>query len=388
MNWITFLTTHLNLRKKETLWRKRNIIEKNKGRILIFNQKKYINFSNNDYLGLSHNNAIINAWKIGLNKYGVGSGSSGHIIGYTNAHAILEEQLSVWLGYPKALLFISGYTLNQSIIITLMNKHDYIFADRLTHASLLDGAILSAAKLKRFPHNQINTLEKFLKNNHNGKTLVITEGVFSMDGDTSPLLSLKIMTEKRKVWLLVDDAHGIGVIGNEGKGSCDFYKIKPQLLVITFGKAFGLSGAALLCDENIAEYFLQYGRHLIYSTSMPPAQAVALSEAIIQVRKADHLRKKLQRNIIYFRYLSAKYNFALLNSNTAIQPLVIGNNQRCLNLSLFLRHQGFWVHAVLPPTVPIGTARLRITITANHKLFDIEKLVKTLHEFFKNNPDE
>ncbi|WMY95949.1 MAG: 8-amino-7-oxononanoate synthase [Arsenophonus sp.] len=388
MNWATFLTTHLNLRKREALWRKRNIIEKNNGRTVIFNQRKYINFSNNDYLGLSHNDAIINAWKIGLNKYGVGSGSSGHIIGYTDAHAVLEEQLAVWLGYPKALLFISGYTLNQAVMITLMDKYDYIFADKLTHASLLDGAILSPAKLKRFAHNQINNLEKFLKNNHNGKTLVVTEGVFSMDGDTSPLLQLQIMTEKRKAWLLVDDAHGIGVIGAEGKGSCDFHKIKPQLLVITFSKAFGLSGAALLCDANIAEYFLQYGRHLIYTTSMPPAQAVALSEAIIQVRKADHLRKNLQRNILYFRYLSAKYNFALLDSTTAIQPLVIGNNQRCLNLSAFLRHQGFWVHAILPPTVPIGTARLRITVTANHRLADIAKLVETLHEFFKNNPDE
>ncbi|WMY96587.1 MAG: 8-amino-7-oxononanoate synthase [Arsenophonus sp.] len=388
MNWETFLTTHLNLRKKEALWRKRNIIKKNNGRTVIFNQRKYINFSNNDYLGLSHNHAIINAWKFGLNKYGLGSGSSGHIIGYTDAHALLEEQLSVWLGYPKALLFISGYTLNQAVIITLMNKYDYILADRLTHASLLDGAILSSAKLKRFAHNQINNLEKFLKNNHNGKTLVVTEGVFSMDGDTSPLLQLKIVTEKRKAWLLVDDAHGIGVIGDEGKGSCDFHQIKPQLLVITFGKAFGLSGAALLCDENIAEYFLQYGRHLIYTTSMPPAQAVALSEAIIQVRTADHLRKKLQRNILYFRYLASKYNFVLLNSTTAIQPLVIKNNQRCLNLSAFLRHQGFWVHAILPPTVPPGTARLRITLTANHRLADIAKLVKTLHEFFKNNPDE
>ncbi|WMY95274.1 MAG: 8-amino-7-oxononanoate synthase [Arsenophonus sp.] len=388
MNWECFLSTHLNVRRKEALWRQRNIIEKNNGRTVIFNQRKYINFSSNDYLGLSHNNAIINAWKIGLNKYGVGSGSSGHIIGYTNAHAALEKQLANWLGYPKALLFISGYALNQTVIITLMHKSDYIFADRLTHASLLDAAILSPATLKRFAHNQINNLEKFLKTTHQGKTLVVTEGVFSMDGDTSPLLQLQIVTQKRKAWLLVDDAHGIGVIGSEGKGSSEFHKIKPQLLVITFSKAFGLSGAALLCDENVAEYFLQYGRHLMYTTSMPPAQAVALSEAIIQVRQADQLRENLQRNIFYFRDLAAKYNFTLLKSNTAIQPLIVGNNQRCLELSVFLRHKGFWVHAIRPPTVPNGTARLRITITANHHLDDIAKLVETLHEFFKNNQDE
>lgn len=388
MNWSTFLTRQLDRRKQQALWRQRQLIKKNDACTLIFEQQQYVNFSSNDYLGLSHHAAIIKAWQTGLSQYGAGSGSSGHVIGFNCAHAQLEQQLADWLGYPRALLFISGYAANQSVIMALMNKNDHIVADKLSHASLLEAAMLSPARLQRFAHNQPDALRYLLATNHNGKTLVATEGIFSMDGDSAPLAQLHAVTRQAQAWLLVDDAHGIGVRGHEGRGSCYLHKIKPELLVVTFGKAFGLSGAALLCDENTADYFLQYARHLIYSTSMPPAQAVALTEAVRQIRQADELRANLQRNIDYFRQLANHYQLPLLNSASAIQPLIVGSNQRCLQLSQFLRQQGFWVQAIRQPTVPVGSARLRITLMANHQLADIAQLMETLNDFFNNNADE
>ncbi|MFS1539465.1 MAG: 8-amino-7-oxononanoate synthase [Candidatus Phlomobacter fragariae] len=388
MNWSTFLTSQLAMRHQQALWRQRQIIKKNDARTLIFDQLQYVNFSSNDYLGLSHHSAIIQAWQTGLSQYGTGSGSSGHVIGYSCVLAQLEQQLADWLGYPRALLFISGYAVNQSVIMALMNKNDHIVADKLSHVSLLEAAMLSPATLQRFAHNQPDVLQHILAVNHTGKTLVATEGVFSMDGDSAPLGQLQAVAKKAQAWLLVDDAHGIGVRGDEGRGSCYLHEVKPELLVVTFGKAFGLSGAALLCDENTADYFLQYSRHLIYSTSMPPAQAVALAEAVKQIRQADQLRANLQRNIDYFRQLANHYNFPLLNSHSAIQPLIIGSNQRCLQLSQFLRQRGFWVQAIRPPTVPLGSARLRITLMANHQLADIAQLMETLNEFFTNYADE
>ncbi|MDT9587678.1 MAG: 8-amino-7-oxononanoate synthase [Candidatus Arsenophonus melophagi] len=387
MNWSTFLARQIAMRKQQALWRQRYIINNNV-RTLIFDQKQYVNFSSNDYLGLSQHPAIIQAWKIGLNQYGTGSCSSGHIVGYSCAHAKLEQQLADWLGYPRALLFVSGYVVNQSVIITLMNKHDSIVADKLIHASILEAAMLSPAKLQRFAHNQTDALKNLLESNQTGKTLVATEGIFSMDGDSAPLEQLQATAKKANAWLLVDDAHGIGASGHEGRGSCYLNKVKPELLVITFGKALGLSGGALLCDESTAEYFLQYSRHLIYSTLMPPSQAVALTEAVRQIRQAKELRKNLQSNISYFRQLVHHYNFPFLNSTSAIQPLIMGNNQRCLHVSQFLRQRGFWVQAIRPPAVPQGGARLRITLTATHQLDDIVELMEALNEFFNNYVDK
>ncbi|MGP1923502.1 MAG: 8-amino-7-oxononanoate synthase [Arsenophonus sp. NEOnobi-MAG3] len=388
MNWSTFLTHQLDKRKQQALWRQRQIIKKNDARTLIFNHQQYVNFSSNDYLGLSHHSEIIKAWQTGLSQYGTGSGSSGHVIGFNYAHAQLEQQLADWLGYPRALLFISGYAVNQSVIMALMKKNDHIVADKLSHASLLEAAILSPATLQRFTHNQPDALESLLTVNHTGKTLVVTEGVFSMDGDIAPLWQLQSVTRQAQAWLLVDDAHGIGINGDEGRGSCYLHKVKPELLVVTFSKAFGISGAALLCDENTADYFLQYARHLIYSTSMPPAQALALTEAVRQIRQADESRANLQRNINYFRQLATHYHLPLLNSHSAIQPLIIGSNQCCLQLSQFLRQRGFWIQAILPQTVPSGSARLRITLMANHQLADIAQLMETLNQFFNNYADE
>ncbi|MBS9430823.1 8-amino-7-oxononanoate synthase [Photorhabdus akhurstii] len=381
MDWSAYLSRQLSERRDTSLWRQRQVNQKSDGRFLYTVDDKYLNFSSNDYLGLSANSAVIAAWQRGAEQYGVGSGGSGHIAGYTKAHQLLEQQLADWLGYPKALLFISGYSANQGVIAALMMKQDRIIADRLSHASLMEAAMYSPAQLRRFLHNQPESLADLLAKPCIGKTLVVTEGVFSMDGDCAPLADIHQQTKASGNWLMVDDAHGIGVCGEQGRGSCWQQKVKPEILIVTFGKAFGLSGAAVLCDEQTAEYLVQYARHLIYSTSMPPAQAQALSEAVRQIQAGDELRQRLQQNINYFRQQAQKLPFNLTDSTTAIQPLIVSDNELSISLSRYLQQKGIWVTAIRPPTVPPGSARLRITLTASHTLQDIDMLMEVLHEF-------
>ncbi|CDG87764.1 8-amino-7-oxononanoate synthase [Xenorhabdus bovienii] len=379
MNWSDTISRRLTERRGTSLWRSRQAHLGSDGRLLHTSDGQYLNFSSNDYLGLSQHPQIIAAWQQGAEQYGVGSGGSGHVTGYTAVHHTLEQQLAEWLGYSRALLFISGYAANQGVIAALMEKDDRIIADRLSHASLIEAAIHSPAQLRRFLHNDPNSLKQHLAKDCAGKTLVVTEGIFSMDGDCAPLASLAQQTKSTGSWLMVDDAHGIGIHGEQGRGSCWAQNVKPEILIVTFGKAFGLSGAAVLCDEQTAEYLIQYSRHLIYSTSMPPAQAVALSEAVRQIKEGDELRQRLQNNIRYFRREAHHLPFTLMDSETAIQPLIIGDNERCIALSHVLRQQKVWVKSILPPTVPLESARLRITLTASHTQQDIEILLEALH---------
>ncbi|CDG97274.1 7-keto-8-aminopelargonic acid synthetase [Xenorhabdus bovienii str. puntauvense] len=379
MNWSDTISRRLTERRGTSLWRSRQVHLGSDGRLLHTSDGQYLNFSSNDYLGLSQHPQIIAAWQQGAEQYGVGSGGSGHVTGYTAVHHTLEQQLAEWLGYSRALLFISGYAANQGVIAALMEKDDWIIADRLSHASLIEAAMHSPAQLRRFLHNDPNSLKQHLAKDCAGKTLVVTEGIFSMDGDCAPLASLAQQTKSTGSWLMVDDAHGIGIHGEQGRGSCWAQNVKPEILIVTFGKAFGLSGAAVLCDEQTAEYLIQYARHLIYSTSMPPAQAVALSEAVRQIKEGDELRQRLQNNIRYFRREAHYLPFTLMDSETAIQPLIIGDNERCIALSHVLRQQKVWVKSILPPTVPLESARLRITLTASHTQQDIEILLEALH---------
>lgn len=386
MNWQNYLDEKLNVRRNTPLWRKRQVINHSNGRFLTtILGEKYLNFSGNDYLGISQHANVINAWQQGANEYGVGSGGSGHITGFTQAHAQLEQHLADWLGYDNALLFSSGYSANQGVISALLEKEDIIIADKLCHASLMEAAALSPATLWRFLHNSPDSLSQRLNKTFANKTLVVTEGVFSMDGDQAPLRETALISQKHHAWLMVDDAHGIGVLGKQGRGSCDEAGIKPELLVVTFGKAFGVSGAAVLCNKPTAEFFEQYARHLIYSTSMPPAQAVALNSALNVIKQADSEREYLQQLIYTFRQGVASLPIKLLPSQTAIQPVIIGDEQLCQTLSDYLQFKGFWVKAIFPPTVPPQSARLRITLTTRHHLSDIKLLIETLHAFFSKN---
>ncbi|WP_428945616.1 8-amino-7-oxononanoate synthase [Pantoea sp. FN060301] len=379
MSWQQRIDLALTARRESAQFRQRRINQQGGGRQIRIEGRDYLNFAANDYLGLSQDPSIIDAWQRGAGRYGVGAGGSGHVTGYHQAHAALEERLAHWLGFSRALLFISGFAANQAIIAAMMAKNDVIYADKLSHASLLEAAALSPATLRRFAHNQPDALSKLFAKPAVGEALVVTEGVFSMDGDSAPLAALQDITRLHGGWLMVDDAHGVGIVGEEGRGSCWQQKIRPELLVVTFGKAFGVSGAAVLCQNDTADYLLQFARHLVYSTAMPPAQAYALDAALSRIREVDDLRERLQKNIRHFRQGARERGLALSPSATAIQPLIVGDERRALTLADALRQQGCWVTAIRPPTVPPGTARLRITLSAAHQAEDIQRLLEVLH---------
>lgn len=379
MGWQQRLQQALIQRQQSRGLRQRTLNQQVNARGITIDNQRYLNFSGNDYLGLSHDPRVIAAWQQGAERYGTGAGGSGHVTGYCYPHAVLETQLAEWLGYSRALLFISGFAANQAIITALCRKDDRILADKLAHASLLEAASFSPATLRRFAHNQISGLQKLLVPPSSGETLVVTEGVFSMDGDMAPLARLLPLTQQHHSWLMVDDAHGIGVMGEGGRGSCWQHQVQPALLVVTFGKAFGIGGAAVLCDSTTADYLLQFARHIIYSTAMPPAQAYALQTALQVVQQGDDLRQQLAENIAYFRRGAKALPYRLGDSCTAIQPLIVGENQATLDLSAALRSRGCWITAIRPPTVPPGTARLRITLNASHQPQDIDLLLESLY---------
>lgn len=362
---------------------------------MVVNEQRYLNFSSNDYLGLTHHPKMIEAAIQGAQKWGVGSGGSPHVTGYSKPLAAFEEALASWLGFEAAIVYPSGFTANQAVIKLLIEREDQIIADRLSHASLLEAAILSPGRLYRFKHNDLESLSQYLNKplqDHAGQ-LVITEGVFSMDGDHAPLDQLALAAQKAEALFMVDDAHGIGICGQGGRGSCDLYGIQPDILVVTFGKAFGCSGAAVLLSKRLADYFIQFSKPLIYSTAIPPMQAVVLQAAmdLIQSAEGEQRRQQLQRNIAYFKaqmqtmlqtiashHGDDYYSPALIDSDTPIQPLVIGEELATLTIAGKLRQQGIWVSAIRPPTVAPNTARLRITLTADHCLAMIDRLVAAL----------
>ncbi|WP_277975806.1 8-amino-7-oxononanoate synthase [Pantoea endophytica] len=380
MGWSQRIDEALAARRAADGWRLRRPVEHNSVREITLDGQRYRHFSSNDYLGLSQHPAVIAAWQQGAAETGAGAGASGHVTGYSRHHAQLEEELADWLGYSRALLFISGFAANQAVIHLLAEKQDRIFADKLAHASLLDAASHSPASLRRFAHNQPESLAKLLATSSDGGTLVVTEGVFSMDGDSAPLTQIAAETRRGNGWLLVDDAHGIGVTGAQGRGSCWQQQVKPELLIVTFGKGFGVSGAALLCDDATADYVEQFSRHLIYSTAMPPAQCYALLAALRQIQQGDALREKLHSHIARFRAGAADLPWQLVDSASAIQPLIVGENSAAMALSQRLAQAGCWVSAIRPPTVPPGTARLRITLTAAHHTDDIDRLLEALYD--------
>lgn len=395
--WKERINNALNEQKAKDRYRQRQICgTENSSLSIHVNQQKYLNFSSNDYLGLAHHPIMIDGAKKGAVKFGVGSGGSPHVTGYSEPLATLESTLADWLGYDSAIVYPSGFTANQAVIKLLIEREDVIIADRLSHASLMEAAMFSPGRLHRFKHNDLESLGSYLDReiSENAGRLVITEGIFSMDGDHAALDRIASLSQKESTLLMVDDAHGIGVTGEKGRGSCDHYGIKPDILVVTFGKAFGCSGAALLMSQEMAEYFVQFSRPLIYSTAIPPMQAATLLQAItlIQSEEGDQLRQQLKQNIAYFRqailamleevqikntgHREIPY---LLDSISPIQPLVIGEDQAALNISEKLRNAGIWVSAIRPPTVPPKTARLRITITAQHTIEMINRLMSALH---------
>lgn len=342
-----------------------------------------LNFASNDYLGLSRSPALIQAWQKGAELYGVGSGGSSHVTGYHEPLQQLENQLAEWLGYERAIVYSSGFAANQALIQLLIEKNDWIIADKLSHASLVEAAMNSEGNFKRFAHNDLDSLKHLLnKAGSDQAVLTITEGVFSMDGDEAPLQDIEAVTARNQNhWLMVDDAHGIGIHGNEGKGTCDKYGIHPDILVVTFGKALGVKGAAILCSDSVAEYLVQKSRALIYSTAIPPAQAYTLLKSIAIVQKADAQRDYLQALIQYFK--AELETLGIENqSSSAIQPIIIGSNEESLRVSQVLKEHNIWAMAIRPPTVPANSARIRLTLNTNHTQENIDHVIGALRHAF------
>ena len=341
-----------------------------------------INFCSNDYLGLANHPAVVEAFQRGLARYGAGSGASHLVCGHSAAHEELEDALARFTGRPRALLFSTGYMANLGTVQALAGRGDGLYEDRLNHASLLDAGLLSRASLHRFGHVDVPDLERRLAAQEKGRKLVAVDGVFSMDGDLSPLPQLAAAAQRHDAWLMVDDAHGFGVLGERGGGSvehCGLSMKEVPILMGTLGKALGVAGAFVTGSEVLVETLLQHARPGIYTTAMPPAQAAAVLAALqVAWREEPWRRRQLHRRVRHFREEAARLGLPLGASETPIQPLVVGTAKRALELAEQLLLAGFWITAIRPPTVPEGTARLRITLSAAHSQAQVERLLAAL----------
>lgn len=373
-------------RKTEHLYRLRPLATSAQTADMQINGLHVINFSSNDYLGLANDPTIRQSLIQSLQTESVsyGAGAAHLVTGHHLHHHLAEDEIADWLGTERALLFSTGYMANIAVQQTLMQKGDVILADKLNHASLIDGARFSEAALKRFPHQDMAALEKRLQQTqapHYQQRLIATDGVFSMDGDVADIKTLQQLAKQYDAWLLVDDAHAFGVIGSQGKGSFEFADVKPDentILVGTLGKAFGCSGAFVAGSATLIEALIQFARPYIYTTAMPTLNALAIRSALQQVQAADATRTNLQANIQYFRECALQLGLSLLDSPTPIQAVILGESDTALQWSAALKQQGFWVTAIRPPTVPKGQARLRITLTASHTRAQIDGLLAAL----------
>ena len=383
-----FITSALDKRRNEGLFRSHNTVDSAQGAMIEIDGQHYINFSSNDYLAMRRSSVVAQAWIDGISEYGGGSGASPLVTGYTSAHQALEEYLASELKRDKVLLFNSGFTANQAVCQALFsqkqtNKTDSIIADKLMHASFIEGARATNAKLSRFKHNDIDHLQVLLnsaKKTHGHNTLVATEGVFSMDGDQAPLSEIVTMSKQAEAWLMVDDAHGFGTLGKHGRGVIETDDLSQQqvpILMATFGKAIGTAGAFVAGSHDFIDYLTNFAKHYIYSTAMPAAQAYATLVSL-QAKQGAQRRTILSQRIAQFKLLAHKAGLSLMPSNTAIQPLLIGDAQKASAASDKLKILGLWVTAIRYPTVPKHTDRLRITLTAGHEPRDIEALVDGL----------
>lgn len=368
-------------RAAKGLLRQRRTVTSAQGARLTADGKQYISFCSNDYLGLANHPRIIAELKLGAERYGVGAGAAHLVSGHSLAHEALESELAAFVGKPSVLLFSTGYMANMGAVQALVDRGDTVFADKLNHASLNDAMLLSRANVKRYRHNDIVQLEAMLGETKKGRKLVCTDAVFSMDGDRAPLPELLDLCEKHDAWLLLDDAHGFGVSG-KGRGTLAHFGIdSPRIIYMaTLGKAAGVFGAFVAAEKIVIDTLVNNARSYIYTTATPPALSVALLESLKLIAEGDEWRAYLQGLITKFRKGLEGLRWALMESGTAIQPLMIGENQAALDLSVALRERGIWVPAIRPPTVPDGTARLRITLSAAHTASDVETLIESLHE--------
>jgi 8-amino-7-oxononanoate synthase len=368
---------------RQGLRRQRRILDGPQGLRVVCDGQPLLNFCSNDYLGLANHPRVVAALQQGASAYGVGSGASHLVCGHSQAHYALEEDLADHLRRDRVLLFSTGYMANIGVISALAGRGDEVWEDRLNHASLLDGARLSGARLRRYGHADLDSLDQGLAAEHHGLRLIASDGVFSMDGDLAPVTGLAQVAADHQALLLVDDAHGIGVLGPTGGGVLEALGLTQSdvpLLVGTLGKAFGTFGAFVAGSEDMIEYLMQTARSYIFTTATPPALAVATRAALRVLREEGWRRQRLAELIARFRTGAEQLGLSLMPSSTPIQPILVGSNQAAQKASIRLRNAGFLVGAIRPPTVPVGTARLRITLTAGHGDADVDGLLTALAE--------
>ena len=374
------LAEEIEQRKRAGLYRTRRLVCGPQQPRLNSDGRSLLSFCSNDYLGLASHPDTIAALQGALPDTGLGGAASHLVCGHHQAHHQLEMRLAEFTGRSSALFFSTGYMANTGVIPALAGRGDTIFSDRLNHASIVDGCILSRARVRRYPHGDVAALERMLAGT-SGHKLVVTDGVFSMDGDVAPLGDLARVCKRHDALLVVDDAHGFGVLGPRGQGSVaglGLTQDEVPVLIGTLGKAAGTSGAFAAGSELLMDYLVQKARTYIYTTAMPPALAVATCASIDLIEAGDDRRRHLQKLIGTFRKQVRAMGYELMDSDTPIQPIMVGDNNTALNLSRALEQQGVLVTAIRPPTVPAGQARLRVTFSAAHSLDDLDCLLKAL----------
>lgn len=374
------LSAGLAQRRSNDLYRRRLTLESAQGPVVLLGGRQYLNFCSNDYLGLAAHPRVIEAFCGAATRFGVGSGASHLVCGHSSLHHQLEDALAELTGRSRALLFSSGYMANLGVLTSLLQRGDHVFEDRLNHASLLDGGLHSGARFQRFAHGDVSALERKLVR-ADGIKLVVVDGVFSMDGDTAPLEQLAAACSRHDACLMVDDAHGFGVMGQDGAGSTEAAGLDAEavpVLMATLGKALGTAGAFVAGSELLIETLIQQARSYIYTTALPPAVAAATLESLKLLREESWRRDHVGQLIDRFRAGSKQLDLPLMPSASAIQPLQIGDAGKALALSERLEAKGFLIGAIRPPTVPAGTSRLRITLSAGHSDEQVDRLLDQL----------
>jgi len=384
---LAVLKNQLDSLKQQQLWRRRWNTETPSAPRMQVEGRELIAFCSNDYLGLAADPLLIEALREGTSMYGAGSGASHLISGHSRAHEKLENALADFFSphimSGRALYLSSGYMANLAVITALADAHSEVFSEALNHASLIDAARLSRAKITIYPHRDLTGLGRMLAASTAERKLIVTDGVFSMDGDIAPLKEILQLCELHDAWLIVDDAHGFGVLGKQGRGLVEHFSLRSERLILigTLSKAAGVAGAFVTAHETIIEWLIQRARPYIYSTASPPALAHALltSLKIIAGEEGTRRRAVLNERIAQWKSAVNLNHWQMLDSETPIQPVLIGENARTMAAAHQLREQGFWVGSVRPPTVPLGTARLRVTLSAAHTLDQVAQLASRVN---------
>lgn len=387
---INFIDDKLKAIKDAGLYRSLSLTQGPQGPKVKINGTDAILLCSNNYLGLANHPKIKEAAIKAVEKYGFGSGASRLVSGNMELHAELEQRLARFKGVEAVLFFNSGYHANIGIISALVGRGDVIFSDKLNHASIIDGGILSRAKFVRYPHKDINELEDLLKKhssqNAHHSTLIVTDGIFSMDGDIAPMKELLELADKYNCILMVDDAHATGVLGKNGRGTLEHFGIEnPNIIQMgTLGKAMGCFGAYVAGSKKLVDYLINKARSFIYTTSLPPSVCAAGIAALDIIENEPQLLVDLRNRIVYFRTELKQAGFDTLNSETQIIPILIGEAEKAARISRDLLDKGIFLQAIRPPTVPEGTSRLRVTLMANHSYDDLKYAVETIKDVAKD----